>query len=63
MIHQEQNAKKNERAEDDDGPGIEELIADVTQAAAPILLPMIQTLGGLKEDEVVLSGFSGDDEG
>jgi hypothetical protein len=63
LIHEQRGRKKptNEDEEEKDGEaGLRKRIQVVCRAAAPILLPMIQTLGELSEDDIDVSDLSGE---
>lgn len=63
LIHDQTTHKKTVEA-DDEGKEIEQTLADrvkvFSRAIAPVLLPMIQTLGEIGEDDVDLSDTAGD---
>jgi hypothetical protein len=52
-----------EAERDNDGtPTLEELVFRTSVAVAPIILPMIESLGGLNEEQFVVGSQVGDDE-
>lgn len=64
MLHQA-NGNGNIRASNEeggDGPSVQDRIRHVSSAVAPVLLPMIDQLSGLNEDDLEVLGVIGDDE-
>lgn len=64
LIHQGRLDRKSNHGdgESDDAPreSIESRVAQVTKGFAPFLLPMIDALGALGEDQIAASTTSGD---
>ena len=63
LIHEQRGRKKtaNEEEDEKDGEaGLRKRVQIVSRAAAPILLPMIQTLGELGEDDIDASDLAGE---
>lgn len=48
-----QDALRHTRKDGDDGKNVEALVKDTTRALAPLLLPMIQMIGGLSADDLL----------
>lgn len=60
--HAENSKKKSEDDDDEDSPlNIEKRVAETTRALAPIILPMVDSLGSLDPTEVEAMTASGDD--
>jgi hypothetical protein len=66
MLHQAESdqlrSKASDTAEDRQTVAIQEQIRQVSTAVAPVLLPMIDQLAGLDEDDVDAFGMIGEDE-
>jgi len=60
-----QKPQGDSEAEDNDkeeGPTLEQRVFDTTAAIAPVLLPIVETLGSLTEEQVSIGSQIGDDE-
>lgn len=69
MLHDEygnngepNSSEKNESSEKNDSETVEDKIRKVTQAVAPVLLPVIDQLSGLNEDELDILSQLGEDD-
>lgn len=51
-----------EKSSNGDEPNLEEQVYKTTQAIAPVLLPLINSLGSLDKEQIRVGGQSGDDE-
>lgn len=61
MLDKARRDNRDKHAGDDQEKGnIDDLIYDFTMAAAPVLLPMIEALGGLDPDSLNSSSFAGE---
>ncbi len=63
LLHQSNQIKKGGKAEGKEQaeePNIEDQVAEVTKALAPFLLPMIDSLGALNENEILVSSTAGE---
>ena len=61
MIYEDDRRRKNGQSSEDD-VSVQDEIAKVTQAVAPVVLPIIDQLSGLSESELDQMGFADDDE-
>ena len=51
-----------EKCDDEEEPTLERRVFDTTAAVAPVLLPIVETLGSLTEEQVSTGSQIGDDE-
>jgi hypothetical protein len=56
----QQSAKASENGEEDSGPNIEARVEEFTKAVAPVLLPMINSLGNLDVEPTMASTSAGE---
>jgi hypothetical protein len=56
----QQSAKTSENGEEDSGPNIEARVEEFTKAVAPVLLPMINSLGNLDVEPTMASSSAGE---
>ena len=61
MLHDDENSRDKTVEEDGDKVDVQGRIAAVTSAVSPVLLPMIDQLSGLNEDELESIGIADDD--
>lgn len=61
MLHDDENNKEKEKMQNGDIVDVQSRIRTVTGAVSPILLPMIDQLSGLNEDELESIGIVDDD--
>jgi hypothetical protein len=59
-VEEEEEEEEEESCDDDGEVNIAQKVADFTQAVAPVLLPMIESLGALDEDQVPSVAGSGE---
>lgn len=65
ILHSENGsgeAKEVEEGKEEDGQQVQDRIRQVSTAVAPVLLPMIDQLSGLNEDDLEVLGELGDDD-
>lgn len=55
-------AGSNATTDDEGTPTLEQRVFDITLAIAPVILPLVETLGSLTEEQVSAGGQIGDDE-
>ncbi|MFN3961118.1 MAG: hypothetical protein ACK4NP_14590 [Parvularculaceae bacterium] len=60
MLHQNNTARKGEDSEDSGKDGISDRVEQVTQALAPFILPIIESVGALERPEEALSDSAGE---
>ena len=57
-----QGDSEAEENDEEEGPTLEQRVFDTTAAIAPVLLPIVETLGSLTEEQVSIGSQIGDDE-
>jgi hypothetical protein len=67
LLYDHEESKKIRKSdeiesEDDNGFNIEDRIAEFTKASAPVLLPMISSLGDLEDNQLYMDAFSGEED-
>jgi hypothetical protein len=69
LIQSDSQAKKDQgegetvdQSDEAESPTLEHRVFDTTSAVAPVLLPIVETLGSLTEEQVAPGGQIGDDE-
>ena len=48
--------------DEEEAPTLEHKVFDITSAIAPVILPIVETLGSLTEEQVSSGGQIGDDD-
>ena len=56
------NEESKSQTEEEEGLTLEQRVFQMSAAVAPVLLPIIETLGSLTEEQVVIGSQVGDDE-
>ena len=56
----QESAKSSENSEEETGPNIEKRVEEFTKAVAPVLLPMINSLGSLDAEPAMASSSAGE---
>ncbi|MEW6141616.1 MAG: hypothetical protein AB1597_00465 [Chloroflexota bacterium] len=56
------DSEAEDKCDEEEGPTLEQQVFDTTAAVAPVLLPIVETLGSLTEEQVSIGSQIGDDE-